>query len=567
MTNPASNLALLLRTLPFLKTAQVVYQLRTRCQNRLPRRLVWRSLPRPDLVKGSRLSYTAAFLPRPRILLNDIRERRFSFLNQVVSLTAIMDWQVPEQSRLWRYNLHYFDYLLPDQPTGWENGCRLMVDWVDANPRGTPDAWDPYPTSLRIVNWIKFISIKSPQHSELLEKLLNSLYHQVLHLEHRMEYHLLANHLFKDIKALLFAGYFFEGVDAQRWRTLGLRLIRREIDEQVLPDGGHFERSPMYHAMLLEDVLDLLNILPKTAADQRALRSRLIGCAQNMIVFLSAMTHPDGQVALFNDAALGIEHPIDTLAGYFAAITGQAPYENLGGSLQSFAETGYFIMTPSDGNKLIVDCGPMGPDYQSGHGHCDTLSFELSVHHRRVIVDSGCCQYEDSPIRQYNRGNAGHNTVTIDGRNQSEVWNAHRCARRAYPVAAALNQDPDGALLFTGSHDGYRRLSGQPVHQRTIYWKDQLIVVKDEISGQDRHQVISTLHLHPDLDLHSDKGEIVLLAGSNPLVRISTPGNSPIHVLDGWYCPEFNRQITCKKLVITIQASLPVELGWHIELL
>jgi uncharacterized heparinase superfamily protein len=89
---------------------------------------------------------------------------------------------------------------------------------------------------------------------------LDSLAVQVRWLRRRLEWHLLSNHLFANAKALMFGGAFFDGPEAGDWREGGLRILAREVPEQVLPDGGHFERSPMYHAILLEDMLDLLNL-------------------------------------------------------------------------------------------------------------------------------------------------------------------------------------------------------------------------------------------------------------------------------------------------------------------
>ena len=209
----------------------------------------------------------------------------------------------------------------------------------------------------------------------------------------------------------------------------------------------------MYHAMVLEDCLDLFNIMGRqNLPGIPALRQELRQKAEEMLVFLNGMCHPDGDIALFNDAALGIEARPDALAEYFERLTGEK-VQRLTGSSCSFGLTGYYILSPRPGDRLIIDCGPVGPDYQPGHAHCDTLSFELSLSGCRVVVDSGCCRYTDGEIRQYNRGNAGHNTVTIDGKNQSEVWGVHRVARRAYPLDAALDTLPDGTLRFSGAHD------------------------------------------------------------------------------------------------------------------
>jgi uncharacterized heparinase superfamily protein len=461
--------------------------------------------------------------------------------------------------------LHYFDYLLPDRAIELETAIGLVNSWVENNPPGTQDAWDPFPISLRLVNWLKYFSTFQLPHSEL-EEVHQSTYQQALWLEKNLEYHLLANHLIKNAKALIFAGAFFKGVDADRWLRKGVGIYDEQLDEQILPDGGHFERSPMYHVMILEDCLDLLNI--SSSIDFPAfgsLRSKLQKVAEKMARFLIGMTHPDGQIALFNDAALDIVQPSERLAGYYKCVTGSdAALPN--NKSWGFPDTGYFVMAPNEGELLLIDCGPIGPDYQPGHSHCDTLSFELSLKGRRVIVDSGCFQYGDGLIRQYNRSNVGHNTVTIDGENQSEVWAAHRCARRAYPLHAKLEEREDGSIVFEGAHDGYKRLKGQPIHHRTIRWENNLIEIEDRIEGSGQHDIESRLHIHPDLKVARTDAGVQFSREGNLLMTISSSGHNSIEIEDGFYCPEFGLKYNCPVLSLKSRdVSLSFNCVWKIK--
>lgn len=489
----------------------------------------------------------------------------FTFLNLKKEFpSGSIDWRSQEMPKLWRYNLHYFDYLL-DAGRPLEERCRLIDDWIADNPVGAEDAWEPFPASLRIVNWIK--SFLGEGRGLATPARLKSLYQQSLWLERNIEHHLLANHLFKNGKALVFAGVFFEGADPQRWLSTGARILQDQLFEQVLADGGHFERSPMYHSMILEDCLDLVNLCRgRKVPVARALAEQVEPVCRKMVLFLIGMTHPDGRTALFNDAAFGIEaHPAG-LSDYFERLSGSAADFPAGRSW-SFPDTGYYIMAPGEGDRLIVDCGPVGPDYQPGHSHCDTLSFELSLGGRRVLVDSGCCEYEDGDIRKYNRGNAGHNTVTVDGENQSEVWGAHRCARRAYPLYARLNERNDGALYFEGAHDGYKRLKGKPVHHRSIAWAGDTIDIEDRIEGRGVHEIESRLHIHPDLKVEAVGGGVRVSDQSQPLMTVSPAGQGRVEIESGWYCPEFNKRVSCP--VITFKArnvSLPVKFGWKLGL-
>ena len=148
-----------------------------------------------------------------------------------------------QPSRLRDYTIHYHD-----RPS-----AELIHQWISENDHQQGPGWEPYPLSLRIVNWTKwFLNGNRPGHREL-----DSLCLQAAHLFRNLEYHLLGNHLFANAKALVFAGTFL--VEPE-WLNTGMAILQREIREQVLSDGGHFERSPMYHSLFLEDILDLENL-------------------------------------------------------------------------------------------------------------------------------------------------------------------------------------------------------------------------------------------------------------------------------------------------------------------
>ena len=178
---------------------------------------------------------------------------RFRFLGKEQVLECPSDWNHPGWEKIWLYNLHYFDDLNAEGAAGrTEWHAELIERWVEENPPGFGNGWEPYPTSLRIVNWVKWVFAGN----DLSEKTVESLAVQTRLLEKRIEYHLLGNHLLANAKALVFAGLFFKGEEAGRWLKKGMQIFLSQLPEQVLPDGGHFERSPMYHEIILEDLLD-----------------------------------------------------------------------------------------------------------------------------------------------------------------------------------------------------------------------------------------------------------------------------------------------------------------------
>ena len=498
---------------------------------------------------------------------SDIANTRFRFLNKSIEFPNSIDWLTTSMAPLWSYNLHYFQYLHPRNVLKPETAVPIIIDWIAHNPPGTPIAWDPFPTSLRLVNWIKFLAKETPPEHEK-KIIVASSYLQVLTLEHMLERHLLANHLFKNIKALLFAGAFFQGPDAARWRAKGIRFLRRELDEQILPDGGHFELSPMYHCMILEDCLDLLNItrwFPERKSVE--LKSLLVPVCVRMAKFLCGIVHPDGQISLFNDSAFGIELPSPELLGYASSLLGQS-FEPPGKPYWSFPHTGYFVMAPSKEDRLIVDCGRIGPDYQPGHAHCDTLSYELSIRGQRIIVDSGVFDYVEGPMRQYVRGTRAHNTITVDGAEQSEMWKAHRVGRRANPIRPRLEQAPDGTIIFRGAHDGYRRLPGRVTHHRQIeYTESEGWNVRDRVTGSYVHQVADYVHIHPDFKLLPDEGGFVIVhrKDKRAVAKIVPLNGVPANIETGWYCPEFGFKKPNYVVVFSIKRELPLEIAYQIR--
>lgn len=422
----------------------------------------------------------------------------FRFLNSERRLATPHDWNRPDWPKLWLYNAHYFDDLGADtaaERIDWHRD--LIARWIAENPPAAGAGWEPYPTSLRIVNWIRWVLAGNTPDPALL----NSLATQARWLSRRLEFHLLGNHLWANAKALVFAGTFLAGDEAAGWQCTGLALLRRELNEQILADGGHFERSPMYHTIVLEDLLDLVQlaqIFPGSvaAADVSDWRA----AAQRMLRWLAAMTHPDGGITFFNDAALGIAPDLAALLDYARGLGIAADVGQLD-AVTVLQDSGY-VRAQLGPAVLFADTGPVGPDYLPGHAHADTLSCELSLHGQRLLINSGTSTYEPGPERARQRGTAAHNTVVVDAQDSSEVWGAFRVARRARPMELSVESSAD-RLQFGCSHDGYRRLPGRIVHRRE--WQLDLhgLTITDTVDRAGR-DAVARFHLHPQIRVAGD---------------------------------------------------------------
>ena len=480
---------------------------------------------------------------------------RFRFLNQEANVPDAQAWHRDDMPMLWLYNLHYFDDLNAqgaDQRVDWHK--QLINRWVAEIPLTEGVGWQPYPISLRSVNWIKWQLLGN----KLPEPAIISLALQVRFLRSHLEIHLLGNHLWANAKALVFAGCFFDGEEADEWLFKGLSLIQRESAEQILDDGGHFELSPMYHAIVLKDLLDLIQLAmlyPQRLP--QSLRNEWIRLAKSMFVWLSAMSHPDGGISFFNDATHGIAPDLGALKLYAEALG--LPIYIPERQPQLLSESGY-LSAQNAAACLIADVGRIGPDYLPGHAHADTLSFELSLFGLRVVVNQGIDRYGTDPERIRQRGTAAHSTVQVNCENSSEVWSGFRVARRAYPQQLSFEEN-GSAVFLNCAHDGYRRLPGRVTHQRTWALTDQSLTVTDKLSGK-YQTAVSYFHLHPLVRVSSLDGNSCVLSVAGHDITLSVTGGE-LRVGEGAYHEGFGlrAEATCLQVTMTAKQLL-TELRW-----
>lgn len=499
---------------------------------------------------------------------------RFAFVGETAEITTLEDWHPSTFSRLWRFHLHYFDYAF-DLAVAWKKTGsasyyavfrKLVLSWLKHNAVQSGDAWHPYPTSLRAVNWGLACLLFDPllaEDADLRRKLLGALHAQGAFLSKNMEYDLLANHLFKNITAFFVLGRLFADDAALIWRKKADRLLKRELLEQVLPDGCHFERSPMYQCVVLQDLLDCLSFLEP---EEQELRGLLEGTAQRMLSFLESILYTDGTFPLFNDAALNMAPRPDELRAYAGQVMGAAPHVPEEGCGQEEAgivhhrESGYVVMDRPEG-RLVVDGGKLGPDYQLGHAHCDLFSFELAIEGALVIVDSGTPTYEEGSLRMRCRSTQAHNTVMVDGQEQAEIWKSFRVGRRPTPREVEAWRS-DGVLCFHGWHDGYKRLRGCPAHRRHLYLLEgPVLVVFDSLDGRGQHQAESFVHLHPAVEMDEDT---MMLHRDATVLRFAPLQGSSVELIDWFYAPEMGATQESKVLKISSSGEAPLHVGYVI---
>ena len=542
-TPTPSRISLYWHTLRHLRPVQLFGRLWFRCYR-----------PRPDLSPAPQLrARTGGWQPpiarEPSLLAADT----FHFLS-VSGRLSELGWDNPQADKLWRYNQHYFDDLNARnarERSAWHQA--LLADWQRTNPPGQGSGWEPYPLSLRIVNWVKY----ALGGHALPADCIHSLAIQARWLAKRLEWHLLGNHLLSNAKALVFVGCFFSGKEAEAWLARGLRILEAQLAEQILPDGGHFELSPMYHALVLEDVLDLINVLRCHGMDAQVARLDLEVRARAMLAWLHAMSHPDGNIAFFNDAATGIAALPAELDDYADRLGVRVPTAVERQHLQS---SGYLRLA-DDQAVLLLDVAPVGPDYQPGHAHADTLGFELSLFGQRVLVNSGTSCYGIGVERHRQRGTAAHNCLVVANTNSSEVWHGFRVARRAHP--RDLDVDLERGHVAC-SHDGYLNvLSPGTVHRRQWTLGKHSLVISDTLTPN-AHPAKAFFHLHPGVEVEetADVRQLLLRIPTGQTVRFHAQQGELSRDAGTWH-PRFGHsEGNCCLVVACNEGCASVLLDW-----
>jgi uncharacterized heparinase superfamily protein len=431
--------------------------------------------------------------------------------------------------KLWNYNLQYFDFLLDEKIDAAER-YRLLLDF-SKNLLAKRVKLEPYPVSLRIINTLIFLSEYDAQDEEVEL----ALKRQISYLENNLEHHILANHLLENIFALFVGAY---ALDSQRVFQKALKLLGKQLDEQLMPDGGHYECSPMYHCILLGKLLVLIDLEKQNP--HRGTHQILNEGAAKMLGWIQQFVFDNQKWAPVNDAIHGvtIEPRVLEKIATMMEIEPKTTVLNESGYRKWQGHT----------FQLIIDVGNITPAYQPGHAHSDMLSFNLQANGRLVFIDMGTSTYEANARRQLERSTAAHNTVTIGNDNQSDVWGSFRVAKRA---KIYIEKEESGFL--SAWHNGYRKKHGA-VHQRIFKMDNGSTLLIEDILAT-RKKVTGTAHFHLDNGIEIDKiiEDSILLSDGT---RLDFTGADSIEILSYSQAIGFNRIVAAKKIEVQFSEKL-----------
>ena len=471
---------LLFRTVNHLKVTQVFYQVKNR-------------LKKPAYVLSVAPRFVIPKLktdPLPKFKCSE--GDTFTFLNLEHQFAG---WDFTENGMLWAYNQNYFDWI---NQVGFsmQDGCRWIDRFIEELPSNRVGL-DPYPIALRSINWIKFFC-RYPECATNYR--LNSLFSQLKLLEKKLEFHLLGNHLLEDAYALYIGATFFND---ERLLNKAEKILLRQFKEQILPDGAHYEQSPMYHCILLDRLLDCINIRQSKLIEEYG---------RKMLGHLESIVWSDGTIPMMNDSA-------DHIAPYPDQIFDYAKRLGLKWNPIPMKECGYRRMN-SGSMEAIVDVGNITAYYQPGHTHADTFNYELRLDGKPFVIDTGISTYNKTERRQLERSTIAHNCVSPDEKNSSEVWGGFRVGRRCH---TEIIEETNSAI--SASHDGFAKKC-----RRRFEMNNGCFTVEDKYDGE----AVSYIHLAEDADEN----------------RIKIKGAVSVETKPWQYSIEYNRFCEGKVIVI-----------------
>jgi hypothetical protein len=523
----------LIHTIKYLKFIQVYYQIKYRL---IPsKREVFKS-------DGTFAEINGIHFPSKEnrmLKRNDMWE--FNFLNRKHMFSVeSFDWSYANLGMLWTFNLNYFDWLHQEN-IRTEDGLETIRLFYSTEHEENLVTSHPFPTSIRIVNVAKFIGRWELKHTDLYEGLLADM----IVLNNRLEYNLLANHLLENAFALYIGGLI---TGEKAYHNKGMELLEKQLALQILADGMHYERSPMYHLIIFERLLDSLNFAIALNDDfKTVLKSFAVKMTGLTMNWRDLIRFP-----MMQDSAYGVALPISVLLDYSRRLL-KNEYPRMANDLK---DSGYRIIKLDD-FYLFANVGKISPSYQPGHAHADELNFELYYRGFPIIVDTGVSTYEKSSYRLIERGTISHNCLTINGANSSEIWSGFRVGKRANLVI--LNDHIDE---LKAQHTGY-----DPVEVTRTWGINTVgITITDEVSLNNKVKVDNIkaegrIHIHPDVDLIKlDKnsfklGHFILIT----FQKHSSKDNIWLEEFD--YALGYNCTVKSQVLVYNIQEKIKIQIS------
>lgn len=460
-------------------------------------------------------------------------EGRIGLIGREANFESVagIDWEHAEAGPLFAYQLHFFEWARTEGATPAARVAAIQ-HWIARCEGGV--GWDSHPISVRSLAWLalRFSGGAAEAIDDATDTAMRiSLDQQIETLADNLETRLQANHLLENRLAVVAGGLALEGARSERWLEQIEPLIE-DLGEQFGKDGAHYERSPMYHSVLLAHILDVLAIAKAVAARAPAnLKTALSATAARGLSALRVVTHPDGDIALLGDSVFGIAPRPEELRRYARAL----------GVVPALPPERDLLRSVGQGRlragelTLIASFGGPSPSHQPGHAHCDALSFELSVGDERVITDTGVFEYVPGERRTLSRSTGAHATLRIGGREQAEMWSGHRVGGRP---SVDLVSTVAGRVLEARCTSWS---TPRTAHRRRFEVEGDALRIEDRVEG-DTAPVRATLPIATGLDAELDAMRLRIALAGGRCLFVDLPEGFDWRLVRAPYFPEFGRE-------------------------
>jgi uncharacterized heparinase superfamily protein len=398
--------------------------------------------------------------------------------------------------------LHGFAWLGDLRAVGTDDARRrareLVAGWIGRFGRWNAVAWRPDVLGRRVTAWLTHHDFFCASADDAFRaRFFGSLARQARHLARATPSGDEGVRLLLAIKGIIYSGACLPGEAARLAR--GLRLLDRELNRQIRPDGGHHQRSPSVQLAVLRHLIDVRATL--VAARQEA-PGGLQTAIDRMAPMLRFFRHGDGGLALFNNTCEEEAGLIDRVL-FQADARGRPP--------SSAPHTGFERLTAGR-TVVIAEVGaPSAPGIDDDN-HAGTLSFEMSVGKERLVVNCGAYTGRDPKWRAVPRTTAAHSTVVVGDTNSSEILPNGTIGRRPDRVTCRRGES-DGNIWIDASHDGYLEDFGV-IHRRRLYLgaDGDDFRGEDTLTGPGGQDFAVRFHLHPAVQVSPvQTGEAALL--------------------------------------------------------
>lgn len=496
----------------------------------------------------------------------------------------------------------------------------LLISWLDQCPYPAGAQWtSSLELAIRLVNWSFSWHLLGGETSPLFEgthgrafkiRWLHSVYQHCHFISRYLSLHSSANnHLLGELMGLFVGAVTWPlWEESPRWRRFSRARFQEEALRQNAPDGVNREQAAWYH----HEVADMMLIAGLIArANGCDLDQEVWQRFEAMLEFIASIMDVNGNVPAIGDADDAVIVRFcpatdwcafksllatgavlfaradfkkkagafddksrwllgDAAAGSFAALDDTAPVSL---PKRAFPVGGYYVLgadfdSPEE-VRIVADAGPLGYLALAAHGHADALAFTLSVAGQEMLVDAGTFAYHTNRLwREYFRGTSAHNTIRVDGLDQSVpggnfLWLDHAAARCESFQATARRDE------LIAVHDGYRRLADSVIHRRQLVYlhESREIVVTDSLLCRGRHDVEMFWHCSSRCDVSCSAGRVTAKNGRvtmtlSPPKMLSTRLVRADSVLPlGWMSRRFDEKTPCT----TIVSSGHIEGEWHGE--